>query len=48
MTNIVGNGYINFDSIHKVHNVFYVKGLNHNYLSVGQMCRNGYNLFFSG
>lgn len=45
-TRIVGIGSISFDGKYNTDNVFYVKGLNHNLLSVGQMCENGYNLVF--
>lgn len=43
---IVGIGSINFDGIHNNDSVFYVKGLNHNLLIIGQMCENEYNLAF--
>lgn len=46
MAKIFGIGSINFDGKHNTNNVFYVKHLNHNILSVGQMCGNGYNLVF--
>lgn len=45
-TQIVGIDSIYFDGKHNTDNVYYVKGLNHNILSVSQMCENGYNVVF--
>lgn len=43
---IVGIGSISFDGKHNTGNVYYVKGLHHNILSVGKMCKNGHNVVF--
>lgn len=45
-TQIVGIGSISFDEKHNTDNVYYVKGLHHNILSVGWMCENGYTVVF--
>lgn len=47
-TRIDGKGTINIDNgKNKAHNVLYVEGLEHNLLSVSQMCDQGYDLTFN-
>lgn len=45
-TKILGIGSISLDGKHNTDNVFYVKVLNHNLLSVVQICGNRYNFVF--
>lgn len=43
---IVGISSITFDGKHNTDSVYYVNGLHHNLLDVGQMCGNGFNVVF--
>lgn len=43
---ICGIGIVSFDCKHHTNDVYYVKCLRDNLLSVGQMCRKGYDLVF--
>jgi hypothetical protein len=46
-TRIVGKGTLSLDNIKiKIKNVLYVEGLEHNLLSVSQMCDQGHTLTF--
>jgi hypothetical protein len=47
-TKICGKGCIIFYSKHNTNDVYYVKGLRHNLLSVGKMCRKGYKSYILG
>lgn len=47
-TPICGKGTITIDDKHKINDVYYIKGLRHNLLSMIQMCSKGYKLIFHG
>ncbi len=43
---IVGIGKVGKKNSTSINNVFYVKGLKHNLLSIGQFCDSGYSVTF--
>ena len=45
--NIEGIGKVSKTSSTTIDNVFYVKGLKHNLLSINQFCDSGYIIFFN-
>ena len=46
MQNLFGKGKFSFDGKNSIYDVYYVKGLRHNLLSVAKMCSKGYKIVF--